>query len=32
MRQESNTTREGKDPQDDRSASYDVRDGVSTND
>ena len=29
MRQESTTTREGKDPQDDRSASYAVRDGDS---
>ena len=27
MRQESTTTREGKDPQDDRSASYAVRGG-----
>ena len=29
MRQESNTTREVKDPQDDRAASYAVRDGDS---
>ena len=29
MRQEKTTTREGKDPQDDRSASYAVRDGDS---
>ena len=32
MRQESTTTREGKYPRDDRSASYAVRDGDSTND
>ena len=32
MRQESTTTREGKYPQDYRSASYTVRDGDSTND
>ena len=32
MRQESTTTREGKYPQDDRSVSYAVRDGDSTND
>ena len=32
MRQESTTTREEKYPQDDRSASYAVRDGDSTND
>ena len=32
MRQESTTTREGKDPQDDRSANYAVHDGDSTND
>ena len=31
MRQESTTTREGKDSQDDRSASYAVRDGDITN-
>ena len=29
MRQANTTTREGKDPQDDRSASYAVRDGDS---
>ena len=32
MRQDSTTTREGKDPQDDRSTNYDVRDGDSAND
>ena len=32
MRQESTTTREGKYPRDDRSASYAVRDGDNTND
>ena len=32
MRQEGTTTREGKDPQDDGSASYAVRDGDSVND